>query len=366
MSESTYRAVILVAISFIVIGGLGYGFWVELDISLVSQGPDWAQYDDVKASVRRPVSAARFMFIGAIAGLIVALFYNWPKGSRRGRIFVALTIVGLIASWVAVTAWAGEQVDRAISDVAARRPAGLPYRCDSLYTTNPDTGLSETTTTLPAGGLIVSAETVAADSSVTIDVATDGFQPDDITIPANRDVEFFVFNTGVWNERFIIDDLGVDLTVPECHLQSVSINAPAGEYVFRSESSDPFRDQEITGLLHVSAEPQEPNALPTAGGSPDVPTEASPNVSIALNAGDIFFDPNALTIPANTNVTVELRNEGAAQHNLTVAGTGIDVDIAPGDSTQVRINLPAGEYAFYCNVPGHREAGMVGTLTVVD
>ena len=28
------------------------------------------------------------------------------------------------------------------------------------------------------------------------------------------------------------------------------------------------------------------------------------------------------------------------------------------------INLPAGEYAFDCNVPGHKAAGMVGTLTV--
>ena len=27
-------------------------------------------------------------------------------------------------------------------------------------------------------------------------------------------------------------------------------------------------------------------------------------------------------------------------------------------------NAPAGEYRFYCNVPGHETAGMVGTLTV--
>jgi uncharacterized cupredoxin-like copper-binding protein len=30
----------------------------------------------------------------------------------------------------------------------------------------------------------------------------------------------------------------------------------------------------------------------------------------------------------------------------------------------VVINLPAGTYQFWCTVPGHRDAGMTGTLTV--
>jgi len=35
-----------------------------------------------------------------------------------------------------------------------------------------------------------------------------------------------------------------------------------------------------------------------------------------------------------------------------------------GDSTTVTVNLPAGTYTFYCSVPGHKEAGMTGTLVV--
>ena len=53
-------------------------------------------------------------------------------------------------------------------------------------------------------------------------------------------------------------------------------------------------------------------------------------------------------------------------HNFSIDALGIDVDIAPGATKQVVINAPAGEYEYYCNVPGHKEAGMVGTLTVSE
>jgi uncharacterized cupredoxin-like copper-binding protein len=33
-------------------------------------------------------------------------------------------------------------------------------------------------------------------------------------------------------------------------------------------------------------------------------------------------------------------------------------------STELTVNLEAGEYEFYCAVPGHKEGGMEGTLTV--
>lgn len=57
-----------------------------------------------------------------------------------------------------------------------------------------------------------------------------------------------------------------------------------------------------------------------------------------------------------------LPNEGVTLHNFSVDALGIDVDIAPGVTEEVVINVLAGAYDFYCNVPGHKEAGMVGTL----
>ena len=81
---------------------------------------------------------------------------------------------------------------------------------------------------------------------------------------------------------------------------------------------------------------------------------------------DIYFEPSEVTIPANTDVTVNLPNEGVTPHNFSIDALGIDVDIAPGATEQVVINAPAGEYEYYCNVPGHKQAGMVGTLIVSE
>jgi uncharacterized cupredoxin-like copper-binding protein len=39
-------------------------------------------------------------------------------------------------------------------------------------------------------------------------------------------------------------------------------------------------------------------------------------------------------------------------------------DLAGGQSSEIVVNLPAGEYEFYCTIPGHAVSGMVGTLMV--
>ena len=86
-------------------------------------------------------------------------------------------------------------------------------------------------------------------------------------------------------------------------------------------------------------------------------------LSMTITTQDIYFDPDILEIPANTPVEVVIVNEGAAPHNFSVDALDISIDVAPGETESVVIEAPTGEYQSDCNVPGHREAGMVGTLT---
>jgi uncharacterized cupredoxin-like copper-binding protein len=111
------------------------------------------------------------------------------------------------------------------------------------------------------------------------------------------------------------------------------------------------------------AAPGSPTGSPIAAGTPSAAEEAA-GQTVTITSHDIFFDPTEVTIPAGSDVTVSLPNEGAAQHNFSIDDLNIHVDIAPGTTEQVVINAPAGSYQYYCNVPGHKEAGMTGTLTV--
>ena len=105
----------------------------------------------------------------------------------------------------------------------------------------------------------------------------------------------------------------------------------------------------------------------TPVGSPATSDEpASPGATtVALVMVDIAFEPVALTIPANTDVTLELTNEGILPHNYAMPSEGIQTeDLSSGATITITINLPPGTYDFICSVPGHADAGMVGVITV--
>jgi plastocyanin len=81
--------------------------------------------------------------------------------------------------------------------------------------------------------------------------------------------------------------------------------------------------------------------------------------------GNLSFDQTELTAPAG-EVTIELVNDSGIPHNVEVEGNGVEEvsDTISEGSTELTVNLEAGEYEFYCAVPGHKEGGMEGTLTV--
>ncbi|HSS42180.1 MAG TPA: plastocyanin/azurin family copper-binding protein [Solirubrobacterales bacterium] len=98
----------------------------------------------------------------------------------------------------------------------------------------------------------------------------------------------------------------------------------------------------------------------TAGSTPFVDIEAEPN-------GQLLFLPSEETAKAG-KTTINFINSSPVPHDIafedssgeTIAKTEV---ISEGtDSTTAE--LKPGKYTYYCTIPGHRQAGMEGTLTV--
>lgn len=99
---------------------------------------------------------------------------------------------------------------------------------------------------------------------------------------------------------------------------------------------------------------------------PAAPPPAAPADIEVTGTDDLQFQPSDVEAVAGT-IEVALTAEASAPHTFTVEAEGGDqtvVDAGPGQTASGSIDLEAGEYTFYCEVPGHREAGMEGTLTV--
>ena len=255
---------------------------------------------------------------------------------------------------------------------ATREAASAPAATPGAEGGSPVAGA----TTAPAGG-----EPAAA--AMTVDIAAHDifFEPSEATIPANTDVTVNLPNEGAAPHNFSIDELGIDIDIAPGETQETVINAPPGEYEFYCNVPG-HKEAGMVGTLIVTegaaaATPAENGsesaatpaaAAPTGGtpatGSQDQAAGQGSGEAVEVDARDIFFEPDELSIPADTDVTVHIPNEGVTLHNFSIDELGVDIDIDPGATGEAVINAPAGEYEYYCNVPGHREAGMVGTLTV--
>jgi len=110
----------------------------------------------------------------------------------------------------------------------------------------------------------------------------------------------------------------------------------------------------------------------TAASTPATTTGAAggggSTVDISTPSGsDLAFDQKDASAMAG-NVTIDFDNKQPLQHDVAVADSSGKVlgqtDLVSSGTSNATVNLTAGTYTFYCTVPGHREAGMEGTLTV--
>jgi plastocyanin len=118
----------------------------------------------------------------------------------------------------------------------------------------------------------------------------------------------------------------------------------------------------------ATSAPATTTATPATTSTTSAPAAGAETIAVAANPeGQFHYMPSTLSAKAG-KVTIAFTNRAPLEHNLTVASAaGAVVGATPtfqGGAKSVTVSLTPGTYKFYCTVPGHRQAGMEGTLVV--
>lgn len=115
-----------------------------------------------------------------------------------------------------------------------------------------------------------------------------------------------------------------------------------------------------TGAEAAGAAEGEEEAGAGGEGGATVAFEADPE-------GGLAYTSDEATAEAG-NVTIAFTNPQSLAHDVAIEDANGEqvgkTEVITDGSDSTTVELEPGEYTFYCTVPGHREAGMEGTLTV--
>lgn len=93
---------------------------------------------------------------------------------------------------------------------------------------------------------------------------------------------------------------------------------------------------------------------------------ASTTLDLEASETELAYNTTELSAKAG-KVTIDFKNPSALEHNVVIEQNGKELagfePIAEGEESETA-ELKPGTYTFFCSVPGHRQAGMEGTLTV--
>jgi plastocyanin len=201
-----------------------------------------------------------------------------------------------------------------------------------------------------------------------------------------------------------------------CHVlaraNSTGVVGPNLDEAFQRARKDGFGQDTFEGLVHRQIlqpairqqhDPQTGKLLPlmpaklvtgedaedvaayvaSAAGKPGKDTGELAQVGAAKSKGTAKEKDGTLTIPADPSgalayqfadaqakpgqVTIRSPNESSIDHDISIEGNGVNEKgpvVKDGGVSELKADLKAGDYTFYCSVPGHREGGMEGKLTV--
>lgn len=93
-----------------------------------------------------------------------------------------------------------------------------------------------------------------------------------------------------------------------------------------------------------------------------------PDGTIIIVGTEFAFEPDTIEIPVNEEAVIEFRNLGTVDHDLVIEEFGVATgSMRIGSKKTVRFTpTETGAFDLICSIPGHPEAGMTGTVTVVE
>lgn len=118
----------------------------------------------------------------------------------------------------------------------------------------------------------------------------------------------------------------------------------------------------------------------------DSPSGQQPDMVVELAMRNLRYDPGSLEVPSGKTVRINLRNMDGTEHDMQVdglrvekvgnaqmsghhAGTAVGMvamhTVANGSASIMFRTDQKGVFRFYCTLPGHKDAGMLGELKVI-
>jgi plastocyanin len=123
----------------------------------------------------------------------------------------------------------------------------------------------------------------------------------------------------------------------------------------------------LVGVIVAGCGDDDDDATPTTEVTDDgsgMEADGGAGSTLGFTAVDIDFEREEVSAsPGDLDVT--LTNEGAIEHSWVVEGHEAELRLytqQSGATDQGTITLDQGTYTYYCDIPGHRAAGMEGTL----
>ncbi len=108
------------------------------------------------------------------------------------------------------------------------------------------------------------------------------------------------------------------------------------------------------------------SAVAAAGAGKPVAAKGGKLEMPADPSGQLAYITKVATAEAGP-LEIDSKNESSTPHDIALEGNGVDErgkTVQSGGVSSVSATLKAGEYTYYCTLPGHREGGMLGKLTV--